>query len=77
MKIVMRSLKKPFIFNLQNVSTVRRRCRTSLCQPDIFGVGWEITEWIEKTTYVPGTKKDKLTMKPLDGLKILTARRSP
>jgi hypothetical protein len=27
--------EKPFIFNLQTVSTVRRRCRSSLSRPDV------------------------------------------
>jgi hypothetical protein len=27
--------EKPFIFNLQTVSTARRRCRSSLSRPDV------------------------------------------
>jgi hypothetical protein len=68
-------LEKPFIFNLQTVSTVRRRCRSSLSQPDVVGCGREVVEQVKKTTSVPETKKKKeLSMKLLDDPKIPTAR---
>jgi hypothetical protein len=72
-------LEKPFIFNLQTVSTARRRCRSSLSQPDVVGCGREVAERIKKTTSVPKTKKKKeeLPMKLLDDPKIPTARRNP
>jgi hypothetical protein len=71
-------LEKPFIFNLQIVSTARRRCRSSLSQPDVVGCGQEVAEWVMKTTSVSETKKEKeLVMKLLDDPKIPTARRNP
>jgi hypothetical protein len=50
-------VEKPFIFNLQTVSTAQRRCRFSLSRPDVVGCGREVAEWIKKTTSVPKTKK--------------------
>jgi hypothetical protein len=47
--------EKPFIFNLQTMSTVRRRCRSSLGRPNIVGCGREVAERIKKTTSVPKT----------------------
>jgi hypothetical protein len=71
-------LEKPFIFNLQTVSTARCRCRSSLSRPDIVGCRREIAERVMKTTSVPETKKkEKLPMKLLDDPKIPTARRNP
>jgi hypothetical protein len=68
-------LEKPFIFNLQTVSTARRRCRSSLNRPDVDGCGREVAERVKKTTFVPETKKKKeLPMKLLDDPKIPTAR---
>jgi hypothetical protein len=68
-------LEKPFIFNLQTVSTVRRRCRSSLIQPDVVGCGREVVEQVKKTTSVLETKKkEELSMKLLDDPKIPTAR---
>jgi hypothetical protein len=68
-------LEKPFIFNLQTVWTVRRRCRSSLSRPDVVGCGWEAVERVKKTTSVPKTKKKKeLPMKLLDNPKIPIAR---
>jgi hypothetical protein len=71
-------LEKPFIFNLQTVFTARRHCRSSLSRLDVVGCGWEVTEWVKKTTSVPETKKkEELSMKLLDDPKIPTARRNP
>jgi hypothetical protein len=64
-------LEKPFIFNLQTVSTARRCCHCSLSRPDVVGCGREVAERIKKTTSVPDTKKkEELPMKLLDDLKI-------
>jgi hypothetical protein len=71
-------LEKPFIFNLQTVSTACRRCRSSVSRPDVVGCGREVTERIKKTTSVSKTKKkEELSMKLLDDPKIPTARRNP
>jgi hypothetical protein len=60
------------------VSTARRRCRSSLSQPDVVGCGWEVAERVKKTTSVSKTKKkEELPMKLLDDLKIPTAIRNP
>jgi hypothetical protein len=68
-------LKKPFIFNLQTMSTAHRRCRSSLSRHDIIGCGREVAEQVKKTTSVTKTKKKKkLLMKLLDDPKIPTAR---
>jgi hypothetical protein len=37
-------LEKLFIFNLQTVSTARRRCRSSLSRPDVIGCGREVAK---------------------------------
>jgi hypothetical protein len=37
-------LEMSFSFNLQTVSTVRRRCRTSDSRPDVVGCGREVVE---------------------------------
>jgi hypothetical protein len=71
-------LAKPFIFNLQIVSTARRHCRSSLSRPDVVGCGREVAERVKKTTSVPKTKKnEELPMKLLDDPKILTTKRNP
>jgi hypothetical protein len=71
-------LEKPFIFNFQTVSTVRRCYRSSLSRPDVVGCGREVAKRVKKTTYVPKTKKkEELPMKLLDDPKIPTARRNP
>jgi hypothetical protein len=71
-------LEKPLIFNLQTVSTARRRCRSSLSRSDVVGCGREVAERIKKTTSVPKTKKkEELPMKLLDDPKIPIARRNP
>jgi hypothetical protein len=71
-------IKKPFIFNLQTVSTARRRCRSSLSRSDVVGCGWEVAERVKKTTSVPKTKKkEELLMKLLHDPKIPTARQNP
>jgi hypothetical protein len=71
-------LEKLFIFNLQTVSTARRRCRSSLSRPDVVGCGREVAERVKETTSVPETKKkEELPMKLLDDPKIPTARRKP
>jgi hypothetical protein len=68
----------PFIFNLQTVSTVRRRYRSIQSRHDIVGCGREVAEWAEKATSIQETKKkDEPPMKLLDDLKIATTRRSP
>jgi hypothetical protein len=70
-KIYNEILKKPLIFNLQTVSTVRCHCRSSLSRPDVVGCGREVAERIKKTTSVPKTKKkEELSMKLLDDPKI-------
>jgi hypothetical protein len=56
-------LEKPFIFNLQTMSTARRRCRSSLSRPDVVGCGRKVTEQVKKTTSVSETKKEELPMK--------------
>jgi hypothetical protein len=67
--------EKPFIFNLQTVSTARRHCRFSLSRPNVVGCGRKVAERVQKTTSVPETKKKKeLPMKLIDDLKIPTAR---
>jgi hypothetical protein len=67
-------LEKPLIFNLQTVSTARRRCRSSLSRPGVVGCGRKVAEWVKKTTSVPKMKKkEELPMKLLDDPKILTA----
>jgi hypothetical protein len=59
-------LEKPF-FSLQTVSTVRRRCRSSLSRPGVVDCGREVAERIKKTTSISKTKKKKeLPMKLLD-----------
>jgi hypothetical protein len=71
-------LEKPFIFNLQTVSTARRRCRSSLSRLDVVGCGREVVERVKKTTSVQKTKKkDELPLMLLDDPKIPTARRKP
>jgi hypothetical protein len=71
-------LEKPFIFNLQTVSTARRHCRSSLSRPDVFGCRREVVERVNKTTSVlKMEKKEELSMKLLDDPKILTARQNP
>jgi hypothetical protein len=68
-------LEKPFIFNLQTVSTARRRCRCSLSRPDVVGCRREVAERVKKTTSVlKPKKKEELPMKLLDNPKIPTAR---
>lgn len=67
-------LEKPFIFNLQTVSTARRHCRSFRSRPDVFGCGQEDVERVKKTTSVPETKKkEELPMKLLDDPNIPTA----
>jgi hypothetical protein len=39
-------LEKLFIFNLQTMSTARRRCRSSLSRHDVVGCGREVAEQI-------------------------------
>jgi hypothetical protein len=59
------------------VSTVRRRCRSSLSRPDFVGCGREVAERVKKTTSVSKTKKKKeLPMKLLDDPKNPTGRRN-
>jgi hypothetical protein len=71
-------LEMPLIFNLQTVSTVHCRCRTSHSRPDIVGCGREVAEWAQKATSAPKTKKkDKPPMKLLDDPKIPATRKSP
>jgi hypothetical protein len=71
-------LEKPFIFNLQTMSTARHRCRSSLSSPDAVGCGWEVIERVKKTTSALKTKKkEELSMKLLDDPKIPTARQNP
>ena len=71
-------LEKPFIFNLQTVSTARRRCRSSMSRPDVVGCGREVAERVKKTTSVPETKKKvELPMKLHEDPKIPPARQDP
>jgi hypothetical protein len=59
-------LEKPFIFNLQTVSTARHRCRSFLSRPDVVGCGREVAEQVKKAASVPETKKkEELPMKLL------------
>jgi hypothetical protein len=68
----------PLIFNLQTVSTVHRRCRTSHSRPDIVGCGREVAERAQKATSAPKTKKkDEPPMKLLDDPKIPATRKNP
>jgi ppGpp synthetase/RelA/SpoT-type nucleotidyltranferase len=68
-------LEKPFIFNLQTVSTARRRCRSSLSRFDVVDCRREVAERVKKTTSILKTKKkDELPLKLLDDPKIPTAR---
>jgi hypothetical protein len=70
-------IEKPFNFNLQTMSTARRRCRSSLSRPDVVGCGREVAEQVKKTTSVSKTKqKEELPMKLLDDPKISTARQN-
>jgi hypothetical protein len=71
-------LEMPLIFNLQTVSTVHRRCRTSHSRPDIVGCGREVAERAQKATSAPKTKKkDEPPMKLLDDPKIPATRKNP
>jgi hypothetical protein len=57
------------------VSTVRRCCGSSLSRPDIVGCGREVDERVKKNTFGPETKKkEELSMKLLNDLKISTSR---
>jgi hypothetical protein len=70
-------LEKPFIFNLQTVSTTRRHRCSFPSRPDVVGCGREVPERVKKTTSAPKTKKkEELPMKLLDDPKIPTARRN-
>jgi hypothetical protein len=70
-------LEKPFIFNLQTVSTARHRCRSSLSWPAVVCCGRKVIERVKKTTFIPKMKKkEELPMKLLDDPKIHTARRN-
>jgi hypothetical protein len=51
-----------FVFNLQTVSTARRRCLSSLSWPDVVGFGREVAE---KTTSILRAKKKKLPLMKL------------
>jgi hypothetical protein len=53
------ALKMPFVFNLQTMSTARRRCRFSLSRLDVVGCGQEDAKRIKKTTSVLETKKKR------------------
>jgi hypothetical protein len=69
-------IKKSFIFNLQTVSMVCRRCRSSLSRLGVVGCGREVAERVKKNTSVPNTKKkDELPLKVLDDPKIPTTIR--
>jgi hypothetical protein len=71
-------LENPFIFNHQTVSTVGRRCRSSLSWPDVVGCRREVAEWVKKTTSASKTKKkEELPMKLLDDPKIPTTKQNP
>ena len=68
----------PFVFNLQTMSMARRHCRFSLSRPNVVGCGWEVAEWVRKTTPVQEMKKEKeLLMKLLDDPEIPTSIRIP
>jgi hypothetical protein len=49
----------------------RRRCRSSLSQPDIVGCGCKVTGRVKKTISILETKKKGLPMKLPDDPKIL------
>jgi hypothetical protein len=77
-KIYNKIIEKPFILNLQTVSTARRCCSSSLSRPDVLDYRREVAERVKKTTSVPETKKnEELPMKLFDDPKIPTARRNP
>jgi hypothetical protein len=72
------NLENPFIFNIQTLSTARRRCRSSRSRPDVVGCGRKIAERVKKTTSVTEmNKKVELPMKLHDDPKIPIARRDP
>ena len=50
-------LEMPFVFNLQTVSTARRRRCSSQSRHDVVGCGREVVEQVRKTTSVPEPKK--------------------
>jgi hypothetical protein len=41
-------LEKPFIFNLQTVSTTCRRCRSFRSRPDVVGCGREVATMVSR-----------------------------
>jgi hypothetical protein len=41
-------LEKPFIFNLQTMSTTHRHCRSSLSRLDIVGCGQEVGRMLDR-----------------------------
>jgi hypothetical protein len=54
-----KNLEMPFNFNLQTVSTARRRCRSSLGRPDVIDCEREVAKRVKKATSVMGAKKKK------------------
>jgi hypothetical protein len=53
----------------------RRRCRSSPSRHDVVGCGREVDERIKKNTFGSETKKkEELSMKLLDHLKISTSK---
>ena len=67
-----------FVFNLQNMSTARRRCRSYQSRPDVVGCGREVAEQVKKTTSVPEPKKkDEPPMKLHGNPKNATAKKDP
>jgi hypothetical protein len=62
-------LEKPFIFNLQTVSTACRHCRSSRSRSDVVSCGRGVAKRVKMTTSVPKTKKEELPMKLFDNPK--------
>jgi hypothetical protein len=71
-------LEKPFIFNLQTMSTARRRFRSFPSRPYVDGCGREVAERVKKTTSVPKTKKkEELPMKRAEAGETLLQEEPP
>jgi hypothetical protein len=64
-----------FVFNLQNMSTVRHRCRSYMSPPGIVGCGRKV-ERVKKPTSIPETKKESPPMKLHGNPEISPVRRS-
>jgi hypothetical protein len=54
-------LEKPFIFNLQTMSTARRRCRSSLSRPDVVDLQMGSRQTGQEDHIRPGDKEEGRT----------------